>query len=1536
MLRRLYRLLVVLSVIAILAVVAVWMLTNTNWGRERVRGYAVNMLQGSTHGLVKIGALHGNLLNGATLAGVSITDSAGRPFFAADSLSGRYTLRGFLKKQLLLKDVVLYRPAVVVDKLPGRKWNYQLLWPQDTTRIPGDTLPGWGSAVRFENVRMIDGDVVVRSPWEPRAGLTARVRDSVIKATLSDQSRIKVIRAPGGFQKVIALDSIDAILPLLRIADPHYKNRFAAVSALRMIAYPFRPPGAVVTALTGNFEFNDDSLWWKGIKAQLPGSKLSGDGTYRIDNGDMKLSLAAAPASLADFRWVMPTLPKTGGGNVGMTIQWKGATQDYVFRDANVSTEGAHLQGDLGFTMTDTIFFHDADVKFAGLTFQLINQVFPGTGTPRPGVLTGTAKFSGTLKRLKIARSDVIYDAYGRGRNHFLASGIIGFRGKPTIVSASNLHVRLAPLQIDLVKLLFPTLPVGGTLTGVATLNGDGARQIVATGLDIVHQDGPNRTHAVGRASVHTTGRQTLDLDVDARPLALAELNKFAPALGLKGYASGPIHAHGPIDAMAVNTRLALPGRATFALRGTIDFLSKELGYDVVADATALDLSRVMVGAPVTSFTGGGTARGRGFKPATMYADLDFNFGPSSVDTIGVDSLSFRARLANGLATIARAHVIGAGPVADLSGAFGLDARHTGTINYNVAVDSLGTFARFIPGARADTGVVPPRPRLAAERLRRARADSARAALATEVARAISGLPPARAVAVDTPKALPKDLLAGSLQAAGHISGNVQRFNLNGTANAVGLIVRGNSARHLNATYDWIDARTKHSKMSVALAADTVSAYGFAFDSLSGSLSYLAPNGAVALRIRQGAERDYGLQGEFTLDKARNELRLADVALRFDTTTWRTTHPSAIRWGPPGIEVVNLELRSGGTRRIYANGLLPTQGRANFDLSVTDFAVENVAELLQSDIPLTGRVSLDAHVQGTATDPRIAGKLDLVDARYNDTVVPEVHGTFDYANRQLTTNAVAQDSAGHRLATVNGTIPINLALSGVTGSRLIDAPINVTLGSDSLPLYLIPQFTEYVSNVAGRAVGNVKIGGTLKKPVLQGSLTIADAQFKLEPTGVLYHDVNGSVRMTGDTVYVDSLVAVAVGPVRISGTVGVGNFREPSFDLSLIADDAQLLNNDQGDIHADAGIRISGPFRQAYVSGQVTILHGVYYIPPSTGKKLVGAGDPSLFSVVDTAMASQRDLFPVQSPLLSNLRVDVDVAVERNTWARSREANVEIFTDNPVRLSMSGGELAVTGVVNADRGEYTFLSKRFQITRGSALFIGTPDLNPTLQITAEYQVGQTTTTSSSTNIRVLVGGTLKQPRISLESDAQPPLSQSEMLSYLAFGDQTGSLAQITPGSLIGGGQGGNLLAAAAGRYAGMAIGTALEEAEGQAAKSLGVDVFNVTPGSVALNGAAGPSFLLGTELEVGKYVSPTTFVTGVVPPGTFSCLGTNKNSDNSTCVAPGVTLTHRTNKGYRFETSYTPQYFLAPPTLSGQQARPGQKFGAFVIREWRF
>src|SRR5690242_6211185 len=56
-------LIMILSLVVIGAT-ALWVLTGTDWGRERVRRYAQNMLNGMIHGRATIGRLSGNLLTG--------------------------------------------------------------------------------------------------------------------------------------------------------------------------------------------------------------------------------------------------------------------------------------------------------------------------------------------------------------------------------------------------------------------------------------------------------------------------------------------------------------------------------------------------------------------------------------------------------------------------------------------------------------------------------------------------------------------------------------------------------------------------------------------------------------------------------------------------------------------------------------------------------------------------------------------------------------------------------------------------------------------------------------------------------------------------------------------------------------------------------------------------------------------------------------------------------------------------------------------------------------------------------------------------------------------------------------------------------------------------------------------------------------------------------------------------------------------------------------------------------------------------------
>ena len=83
----------VATVVLIVSVVLAGLLviTNTDYGRERVRRIAQSAIQDAAkHGVVRLGRVSGNLLEGFTIADVSIPDSAGAPFLVADTLSLNY------------------------------------------------------------------------------------------------------------------------------------------------------------------------------------------------------------------------------------------------------------------------------------------------------------------------------------------------------------------------------------------------------------------------------------------------------------------------------------------------------------------------------------------------------------------------------------------------------------------------------------------------------------------------------------------------------------------------------------------------------------------------------------------------------------------------------------------------------------------------------------------------------------------------------------------------------------------------------------------------------------------------------------------------------------------------------------------------------------------------------------------------------------------------------------------------------------------------------------------------------------------------------------------------------------------------------------------------------------------------------------------------------------------------------------------------------------------------------------------------------
>jgi translocation and assembly module TamB len=473
------------------------------------------------------------------------------------------------------------------------------------------------------------------------------------------------------------------------------------------------------------------------------------------------------------------------------------------------------------------------------------------------------------------------------------------------------------------------------------------------------------------------------------------------------------------------------------------------------------------------------------------------------------------------------------------------------------------------------------------------------------------------------------------------------------------------------------------------------------------------------------------------------------------------------------------------------------------------------------------------------------------------------------------------------------------------------------------------------------ANGRVTVNGPLPRPTIAGTLAVDSAAARLEPLGITLTRMAARLRVAGDTVTIDSIIGRSgAGTVRVAGSLGIAEPARPFFNLQLRTDNARVINNEQGRLTADAQIAAFGPYDGVRVSGGVVVRNGSIYLPESDGKdvQVLSATDPALFAVADTAVLADQELLPQPDPLIDNLQLNLNLRVDRDVWVRSREANVEVYTDGDLTVGVNRrgptSTVSLAGVVNTERGQYEFQGRRFEIVSGQATFLSGPTIDAALQAAAEYEVQQPG--RQTLNIRLVIGGTVSNPRLALESNSQPPLTQSDLLGYLAFGSSTSSLLQQQGSSLAGGGgtggAGGGVTGAARSvvqnQFAGIALGVMVDQFERSIARSLRADVLNVTAGD--LPAAFGPGgalgFLQATEVEYGRYLSTQSYLAVVtrLSPDAFANAGV------------GLRYQYRTRLGLDLETTYQPRYLLEPPTLGEQVFRAIPVFGLFLTRETRF
>lgn len=1407
------------------------LLTQTVVGRDVVASFVEERLDGLVHGDVEFGPiLGGNLVSRVLLDRFVIRDTAGEAFVELDGVRIDYSLPGLLTGGYRFRNVTVQRARLRLLQDAGGRWNYDRIFAAD------DEDGGAGGArVLLTDLAVLDGTLEVRTPWEAAPGPDELWRVEATEA--------------GGWEREIRLDSLTGRFPLVRIVDPERPMRFE-IEGLAARARAVRQDHRIVR-FDGAATFRD-SVEVEVTRLESDASRLAGTGfVWSSDPIQFDFVLDAEPVGFEDLQFLAVPLPDRGGGPAALRLRTR---EDGVMvsevSDADVTIDDSHVVGGFVLHLEPTPRFAEFDLDIAALRLALVDEVLEREAMI-DGVLSGTATGRGPITLLDVEADLVARDP--PGTDDSADPSAVTLDGGIALVEPrlmGDLEIGMREFEPRWMRIVGIDPRFTGRANGTARLDGTAGGRVEFT-LATDHVLASGETSSVtgrGMMDLSTPGSSTLDVEFDFEPLAVRAVAPWVPDLevedALRARVRGPMSARGRLDSLQIAADFQTPrGQMTFD--GLFDLESEERTYDAELLARDVQLDQWFEGGPETQLAVEGRVAGVGTDPASLRARFDLVILPSRVEGARVDSSLVRFTLSEGLAvadTFALRTEVGN---VDGRGSFGLAANRSGSLILDVAIPDL---------ARWNDWIVP-------ERNPAREPDD----VTDLFAQFGAGAAQSDTAGPAGTREAPRDTIAGSATALGVVYGNVDRFALGGRAHLERLEYGGHSADSLHLTVDVPDPLSFDS-VTVRAAASDLAVFGREFDALDLRWERRdSLRSSLALGIRRDTMVSLDANAEIEWSDAVRRVRLDRLDLMLGSRRLALRDTVRIGSDSAGFVAEEFALMSPDGASIEFGGIVPDVGEARLDVTVRGVRLESLLELVGNPHDIAGGLTFGATVRGTAAEPTWEGHLDIAEPSVAGVGYDALTADLGYAGERLTIGA-AISASGLELGRVDGFVRADLALRDVE-RRLLDDALNLDIVVDSMPLDALDVGMEAVRDVSGYARGRVLVTGEPSALHFEGDTQLHRVAMLVPRLGVRLEGIEGRLVYAGSRARIDTLSvrSSAGGSADVGGTLELADIRDIGFDLEFSASGFRGIDRRMANVRLDGSGELTGRFSEPDLTGRFRISEGDIQAERfMRQQQAVDLSDPAIYALIDTTVVMEQRLFATaRNPFTENLRMDVEIEVGPDLWLRSDAIEVELAGTLDVTMTQPTGEVVAFGTVRLPRGSFRYsmgrssdvtsiLSRQLQVSRGTITFVGSPGMDPNLDVEAVFR---TRSEIGPVEITVHVGGTALNP--SMTTSSSPPLPDSERICYLLFASPC-----------LGAGAAGSDVAASVLREG--LIGQVGSQFSQVLVSGVGlIDYLDIrsTGGGGGLAGTSTGGLLYGTEVEIGRYLGSDLFLSATQPLG---------------------------------------------------------------------
>ena len=1404
---------------------AVW-ISHTAAGREVALDLVMTRVRPAINGSITVDSVGpGGLFGGTTLHDIRLTDVTGHRVLAADSMRARYSAAGMLGLPPAIAGLELW--GAVVDLAPAAAERVDLASLLVSRNGEADGSPAAADseapspAFRLGNVRIRGGSVILRD----------------------DDGTRKIVRG------------VEADVPLVEIRPE--PDMFLAASVDEAdLSFPVGAGTLDLSDIAGTITIGGEGILVDATRFRLPASEGTGRLEARSDGSRLRtdFDLDMSRLALADLSWIDERFDHgTARGRVRIVDDPAGRRIRFNEMEADLEAGGRiTFAGEL--LAGDTIELRQFRARPEGFATVELDPYLP-QALPVAGTLSGDLLFDGQAGALGVAGELTLLDAAGPDTLvHLSGSGTtLGSEG------VADVLLEAAALDYSLLEIFIPEPEWRGR--GDMTIRADGALE---TGLAIEIAatqslaGGPRSTVALAGSVYGDTAVSVVDLSGSVSPLFLSTLGELFPSLRLDGSIDGTFSLRGPLDQLDFSVDLETDAGPIVG-EGTVNAPDPAAGYQVAASSDGLDLSRLLPGLPDSTLVAGrATLDGRGLDPGSLRGNLTLVTGPSTAGDLRVDSTELNAWVDDdGLLHVETLYAQAAG----------LMIRGRGSIGVAPAVTGRGvTLFLSSPSIRPLRDVFMGPNLVAWDEL---------PLIEQDLLIAVDGVDP------DTvPRA--RDIrFDGRVDGEVRLTGGIEDLSATATVTLGGIEYGHAAARSVGVDLT-VDGLSISQPGSVAggpvvgeerraaapvpsparvvvrgvVTGDSIFFRGreFRLATVEGDVA-LGDRGRLRALIQRSENETYDAQAVVQLGDQSGRVDLDRLTLVFDDRRWNLQGPARLDWDADAIEVRDFGLirPGGGGLSLAANGrLVRGTGDSSFRLRASELDLEVVGRLLQMDAPPRGVLAAELDATGSGNDPEWQGTIRVDQAEYQTLLFDSVSMSGSYANRRIATEIESWQN-DRRTIRIAGDAPLDLRLTTVE-ERIPDQAVDLTIAADSFPARMVLGALRSLEEVDGTVTGDVALGGRRSDLEPDGEVRLENLSALMAPFGVRLSSVEVDVDLTPDGVVTVAGSGISGGTMEMEGTVDLGQLADSvPLDLTFRPRSFQIV--DRADMEAavsSEAVALTGSFAFPLISGAVNVEDGTVFVEEfQRTSEVVDLYDPALFTAATVQIGSEEgdDDTGERLPFLQNLRVLINMHVERGNFLRSRQMNVETTGDLNLTFDRRGNQLVLAGDMVVERGTYSLGPRTLRMTEGVFRFVGTPGFNPGIAITAESRLR--TREGQPLVITADISGTLLTPSLSLSSDAESAMSEADLANYLVFGRPTSALV----------GEVGAPVAAVGDLF----LGQVFNEIGYLVGTELGVDHISVSQSEQGQASAAfGASSL---QLEVGKYLLDDLFLTGVFQRG---------------------------------------------------------------------